>query len=55
MSLTKFGFAKRISMHDESIFANFAVFNVQPRFTVVSPRFKYLFRLLFIFQPYNYV
>lgn len=37
MSPTDFGFAKLISMHDESFFANFAVFNVQPRFTVVLP------------------
>lgn len=37
MSPTDFGFAKLISMHDESLFANFAVFNVQPRFTVVLP------------------
>jgi len=37
MSPTDFGFAKLISMHDESFFANFAIFNVQPRFTVVLP------------------
>lgn len=37
MSPTDVGFAKLISMHDESFFANFAVFNVQPRFTVVLP------------------
>lgn len=40
MSPTDFGFAKLISMHDESFFANFAVFNVQPRFTVVLPQKK---------------
>ena len=37
MSPTDFGFAKLISMHDESSFANSAVFNVQPRFTVALP------------------
>jgi len=37
MSPTEFGFAKLISMHDESFFANIAVFNVQSRFTVVLP------------------
>lgn len=37
MSPTDFGFAKLISMQDESIFANLAIFNVQPRFTVVIP------------------
>jgi len=42
MSPTDFGFAKLISMHDESFFANFAVLNVQPRFTVVLPNGCYL-------------
>lgn len=38
MSPTDFGFAKPISMHDESFLAKFATFNVQPRFTVVLPK-----------------
>ena len=37
MSPTDFGFAKLISMHDESIFAKFAKFSIQPRFNVVLP------------------
>lgn len=38
MSPTDFGFAKLISMHDESIFAKFAKFSIQPRFNVVLPK-----------------
>jgi hypothetical protein len=34
---TGFGFCELSSMHNESVFANFAVFNVQPRFSVVLP------------------
>jgi hypothetical protein len=34
---TGIGFPKLSSMHDESGFANLAVFNVQPRFIVVLP------------------
>ena len=40
MSPTDFGFAKLISMHDESIFAKFAKFSIQPRFNVVLPTKK---------------
>lgn len=40
MSPTDFGFAKLISMHDESIFAKFAKFSIQPRFNVVLPNTK---------------
>jgi hypothetical protein len=34
---TGFGFCELSSMHNEPVFANFAVFNVQPRFSVVLP------------------
>ena len=37
MSPTDFGSAKLTSMHDESFFAKLAVFDGQPRFTVVLP------------------
>ena len=38
MSPTDFGSAKLTSMHDESFFAKLAVFDGQPRFTVVLPK-----------------
>ena len=38
MSPTDFGSAKLTSMHDESFFAKLAVFDGQPRFTVVLPQ-----------------
>lgn len=40
MSPTDFGSAKLTSMHDESFFAKLAVFDGQPRFTVVLPHFS---------------